>query len=113
MLDPVVRAKVVRLSSLPVAYLRDTYIEGTFQEMTKSTEDLVVHISKEHLVKELGGTSTWTWEYPEVVRGENKPMSDTAGRQVSSINDSILWRRFFLLLTLLCAFVTTESTIGS
>lgn len=34
MLDPVVRAKV---------------------EMTKSTEDLLVHISKEHLVKELGG----------------------------------------------------------
>jgi hypothetical protein len=52
------------------------------QELTKSTEDLLVHISKEHLVKQLGGSSSWTWEYPEVVPGENKPMNDVAGRAV-------------------------------
>lgn len=59
--------------------------------MTKSTEDLLVHISKDHLVKELGGASSWTWKYPEIVPGENKAMSDAAGKQVCS---------FFLLLSL-------------
>lgn len=50
--------------------------------MTKNTEDLLVHISKEHLVKELGGSSAWTWQYPEIVPGENKAQFDTAGREV-------------------------------
>lgn len=49
--------------------------------MTKSTEDLLVHISKEHLVKELGGSSTWSWEYPKIVPGENKAQVDNAGRE--------------------------------
>lgn len=39
--------------------------------MTRTTEDLQVHIDKAHLVKALGGTSDWTWEYPPVVPGEN------------------------------------------
>ena len=51
--------------------------------MTKNTDDLLVHISKEHLVKELGGSSTWSWQYPEIVPGENKTQFDTAGREVS------------------------------
>ena len=50
--DPVVRQKV---------------------EMTKNTEDLLVHIPKHHLVKQLGGSSDWTWEYKPVVPGENAP----------------------------------------
>lgn len=54
MLDPVVRNKV---------------------EMTKNTDDLLVHIDKSHLVKSLGGTSEWTWKYPPVVPGENAPQS--------------------------------------
>ncbi|SGZ26565.1 BQ5605_C024g09941 [Microbotryum silenes-dioicae] len=41
MLDPVVRAKI---------------------DFTKSTDDLVVHIPRNHLVKELGGSSSWTWK---------------------------------------------------
>lgn len=52
MLDPVVRNKV---------------------EMTKNTDDLLVHIDKTHLVKSLGGASDWTWKYPPVVPGENAP----------------------------------------
>lgn len=42
-------------------------------EMTRSTEDLVVHIPKHHLVKTLGGSSEWKWIYPPVVPGENAP----------------------------------------
>lgn len=61
--------------------------------MTKSTEDLVQHIPKvrislarlralqkltlrfaqAHLVRELGGTSEWKWQYPPIVPGENAP----------------------------------------
>lgn len=50
MLDPVVRAKV---------------------EMTKSAEDLIEKIPKNHLIKKLGGSSAWKWEYPPVIPGEN------------------------------------------
>jgi hypothetical protein len=42
-------------------------------EMTKNTEDLQVHIDKSHLVKQLGGTSDWNWNYVPVVPGENTP----------------------------------------
>ncbi|KAM0750381.1 CRAL/TRIO domain-containing protein [Meredithblackwellia eburnea MCA 4105] len=62
MLDPVVRNKV---------------------EMTKNTEDLVVHIPKHHLVKPLGGTSEWKWEYPEIIPGENAPQKDKEGRRAA------------------------------
>ncbi|ORY89291.1 CRAL-TRIO domain-containing protein [Leucosporidium creatinivorum] len=60
MLDPVVRNKI---------------------SMTKSTDDLVVHVPKKHLVKELGGENAWKWEYPPIVPGENAPQSDTEGRK--------------------------------
>lgn len=62
MLDPVVRNKV---------------------EMTRSTEDLVVHIPKHHLVKTLGGSSEWKWIYPPVVPGENAPQKDVEGRRAA------------------------------
>ncbi|KAL8277171.1 hypothetical protein RQP46_010419 [Phenoliferia psychrophenolica] len=62
MLDPVVRAKV---------------------EMTTSTEDLVVHIPKHHLVKGLGGSSEWTWEYQAVIAGENALQKDNEGRRAA------------------------------
>lgn len=39
--------------------------------MTRSTEDLQVHIDKAHLVKELGGANDWEWKYQPVVPGEN------------------------------------------
>ncbi|KAH8922726.1 CRAL/TRIO domain-containing protein [Atractiella rhizophila] len=60
LLDPVVRAKV---------------------QMTKNLDDLLVHIDKRHLLKELGGESDWTWNYEEFVPGENDLLSDTAGRE--------------------------------
>ncbi|GAA6028486.1 hypothetical protein NBRC10512_003226 [Rhodotorula toruloides] len=62
MLDPVVRNKI---------------------QMTKSTEDLVQHIPKAHLVRELGGTSEWKWQYPPIVPGENAPQQDREGRQAT------------------------------
>ncbi|KAL8278214.1 hypothetical protein RQP46_009387 [Phenoliferia psychrophenolica] len=58
MLDPVVRQKV---------------------EMTKNAEDLIVHIPKHHLVKQLGGSSDWEWDYKPVVPGENAAQQDAAG----------------------------------
>ncbi|GAA5874604.1 hypothetical protein JCM16303_002919 [Sporobolomyces ruberrimus] len=60
MLDPVVRNKI---------------------QMTKSTNDLVEHIPKNHLVKELGGSSEWKWQYPPVVPGENAPQKDPEGKK--------------------------------
>ncbi|GAA5831757.1 hypothetical protein JCM5353_006625 [Sporobolomyces roseus] len=60
MLDPVVRNKI---------------------QMTKSTNDLVEHIPKNHLVKELGGSSDWKWQYPPVVPGENAPQKDPEGKK--------------------------------
>ena len=62
MLDPVVRQKI---------------------EMTKNTDDLCVHIPKNHLVKQLGGTSDWEWKYPPIKEGENAPQKDKEGRKVS------------------------------
>lgn len=62
MLDPVVRRKIV---------------------MTKTTDDLLVHIPKNHLVKQLGGSSGWKWEYPPIVTGENAPQSDTSGLEAA------------------------------
>lgn len=50
-MDPVVRAKV---------------------EMTKSTDELVAHIPRHHLVKSLGGSSEWKWDYQPIVPGENE-----------------------------------------
>jgi len=58
MLDPVVRAKV---------------------EMTKNSEDLQVHIPKAHLVKPLGGSSDWQWNYLPIEEGENEAQSDKEG----------------------------------
>ncbi|GAA5948075.1 hypothetical protein JCM3765_007099 [Sporobolomyces pararoseus] len=60
MLDPVVRNKI---------------------QMTKSTNDLIEHIPKNHLVKELGGSSEWKWQYPPVVPGENAPQKDAEGKK--------------------------------
>ncbi|GAA5959310.1 hypothetical protein JCM21900_003925 [Sporobolomyces salmonicolor] len=60
MLDPVVRNKI---------------------QMTKSTDDLLQHIPKNHLVKELGGSSEWRWKYPPVVPGENAPQKDLEGKK--------------------------------
>ncbi|KDE02582.1 hypothetical protein MVLG_06865 [Microbotryum lychnidis-dioicae p1A1 Lamole] len=60
MLDPVVRAKI---------------------DFTKSTDDLVVHIPRNHLVKELGGSSSWTWKYPPIKPGENAAQQDKEGRK--------------------------------
>ncbi|SCV72275.1 BQ2448_4969 [Microbotryum intermedium] len=60
MLDPVVRAKI---------------------DFTKSTDDLVVHIPRNHLVKELGGSSAWTWKYPPIKPGENAAQQDKEGRK--------------------------------
>jgi len=60
MLDPVVRAKV---------------------QMTKTTEDLCIHIPPEHLARTLGGKNSWEWKYPPVVPGENKLLHDSATRE--------------------------------
>ncbi|GAA6054266.1 hypothetical protein JCM3770_005151 [Rhodotorula araucariae] len=60
MLDPVVRNKI---------------------QMTKTTEDLCQHIPKAHLVRELGGSSEWRWNYPPIVPGENAPQQDLEGRK--------------------------------
>ncbi|GAA5835492.1 hypothetical protein JCM3766R1_006432 [Sporobolomyces carnicolor] len=60
MLDPVVRNKI---------------------QMTKSSNDLIEHIPKNHLVKELGGSSEWKWQYPPVVPGENAPQKDAEGKK--------------------------------
>ncbi|GAA5893636.1 Csr1p [Sporobolomyces salmoneus] len=60
MLDPVVRNKI---------------------QMTKSSNDLIEHIPKNHLVKELGGSSEWKWKYPPVVPGENAPQKDVEGKK--------------------------------
>lgn len=62
MLDPVVRAKV---------------------QFTKNTEDLQVHIHKDHLIKQLGGVSEWKWEYEPIVPGENSAQSDEAGKKAA------------------------------
>ncbi|KAK4054516.1 hypothetical protein OIV83_001010 [Microbotryomycetes sp. JL201] len=60
MLDPVVRNKI---------------------QMTKNTDDLCEFIPKKHLVKQLGGTSDWTWKYPEIVPGENAKQKDDEERK--------------------------------
>ncbi|KAI5480798.1 CRAL/TRIO domain protein [Pseudohyphozyma bogoriensis] len=62
MLDPVVRNKV---------------------QMTKTTDDLLVHIPPNHLIKQLGGSSEWKWKYPPIVPGENDPQKDVEGRRAA------------------------------
>ncbi|OAV87186.1 hypothetical protein PTTG_07683 [Puccinia triticina 1-1 BBBD Race 1] len=59
MLDPVVRAKI---------------------QITKSPEELKVHIDEKHLLESLGGTNGWKWVYEPVQKGENELMADTAVR---------------------------------
>ncbi|KAH9450224.1 hypothetical protein Pst134EA_026933 [Puccinia striiformis f. sp. tritici] len=59
MLDPVVRAKI---------------------QITKSAEELKVHIEEKHLLESLGGTNRWKWEYEQVVTGENILMDDKSTR---------------------------------
>ncbi|MBW0553014.1 hypothetical protein O181_092729 [Austropuccinia psidii MF-1] len=60
MLDPVVRAKI---------------------QITKSSEDLKVHIDEKHLIESLGGKSHWKWEYEPVQSGENSLMADLTAKQ--------------------------------
>lgn len=55
MLDPVVRSKI---------------------QMTKTPEELKVHIDERHLTKSLGGTNDWIWEYEPVKASENEKMND-------------------------------------
>ncbi|KAI7939576.1 hypothetical protein MJO29_014312 [Puccinia striiformis f. sp. tritici] len=57
MIDPVVRAKI---------------------QMTKTAEDLKVHIDEKHLLESLGGTNQWKWEYDPIAKGENALMNDRA-----------------------------------
>ncbi|KAG0145554.1 hypothetical protein CROQUDRAFT_658474 [Cronartium quercuum f. sp. fusiforme G11] len=59
MLDPVVRSKI---------------------RMTKTAEELKVHIDERHLVNHLGGTNDWTWSYEPVQPSENEKMSDLIGK---------------------------------
>jgi len=49
-------------------------------QMTKKPEDLYVHISKEHLVNQLGGNNDWKWKYTPVEKGENELQSDEKKR---------------------------------
>lgn len=57
MLDPVVRAKI---------------------QMTKSSSDLLVHIPPEHLLKQLGGSNDWEWEFTPPSAEEAEPQQDKA-----------------------------------
>lgn len=59
MLDPVVRAKI---------------------QITKSPDELKIHIDEKHLIESLGGTNRWTWEYQPVATDENILMKDSATR---------------------------------
>ena len=59
-MDPVVRAKV---------------------QMTKTSQDLQVHVPPEHLVKELGGNNDWSWHFTPVPSGENEPQQDSATKK--------------------------------
>lgn len=45
--------------------------------MTRNTADLEQHIHKAHLIRQLGGSNEWKWEYEGVIDGENECMKDT------------------------------------
>lgn len=59
-LDPVVAAKV---------------------HFTNNLTDLEQLVPESEIIKELGGTNPWSYNYPEPVAGENAPMKDTLGKQ--------------------------------
>lgn len=72
MLDPVVRAKV---------------------QLTKTIDDLAIHIDKNHLDKAMGGNSTWEWSWPDIKEGENVAQRDTETRtRLQSERDDLIAR---------------------
>ncbi|KAF7131143.1 hypothetical protein CNMCM5793_004193 [Aspergillus hiratsukae] len=64
-------------------------------QFTKSIDDLEQFISRDQIVKELGGAEDWTYEYVEPDENENDRMEDTTARdallaQRASIGDELL-----------------------
>lgn len=48
--------------------------------MTKTSDELKVHIDERHLLKSLGGTGDWSWSYEPVRPSENEKMEDLVGK---------------------------------
>ncbi|TDL16873.1 CRAL/TRIO domain-containing protein [Rickenella mellea] len=61
---------------------------------TRSPEDLKVHIDEKHLIKQLGGTSDWKWEYDPIVPGENDKMKDEATKKELAAERNTLLAEF-------------------
>lgn len=64
-------------------------------QFTKTIADLEKFIPREQIIKELGGTEDWTYEYVEPDENENDRMEDTTARdallaQRASIGDELL-----------------------
>lgn len=64
-------------------------------QFTKTIDDLEKFISRDQIVKELGGAEDWTYEYVEPDENENDRMEDTTARdallaQRASIGDELL-----------------------
>ncbi|MCJ1372958.1 hypothetical protein MMC20_004184 [Loxospora ochrophaea] len=48
---------------------------------TKNTEELEAYVPREHIIKELGGDDSWTYQYVEPVAGENDLMLQNERKQ--------------------------------
>ena len=48
---------------------------------TKNVEELAEFVERSHIITELGGDDSWTYQYVEPIAGENKLLSDGVTRQ--------------------------------